>query len=43
MSLFTDCPAEKAKVWVTPTFQVIPISFEASSYALTDDDERVIR
>jgi coenzyme PQQ precursor peptide PqqA len=26
------------KIWKTPTFQEIPISFEASSYALIDDD-----
>jgi hypothetical protein len=43
MSLFKDCPAEIEKIWATPTFQVIPISFEASSYALIDDDDRVIR
>jgi len=43
MSLFTDCPADVEKNWESPTFQVIPISFEASSYALTDDDDPVIR
>jgi len=26
------------KDWETPIFKEIPISFEASSYALTDDD-----
>jgi hypothetical protein len=39
MSLFPDLPADIEKSWKTPTFQVIPISFEASSYALTDDDD----
>jgi hypothetical protein len=43
MSLSTDCPADIEKSWQTPTFQVIPISFEASSYALTDDDDAIIR
>ena len=43
MSLFTDRPTDIEKSWQTPTFQVIPISFEASSYALTDDDDLVIR
>jgi hypothetical protein len=28
----------KEKNWDSPTFVKIPISFEASSYALTDDD-----
>jgi coenzyme PQQ precursor peptide PqqA len=27
-----------AEIWETPTFQEIPISFEASSYALIDED-----
>lgn len=43
MSLFKDCPGETEKIWSTPTFEVIPISFEASSYAFTDDDDRVVR
>jgi hypothetical protein len=43
MSLFTDFPTDVEKGWQTPTFQVIPISFEASSYALIDDDDSVIR
>jgi coenzyme PQQ precursor peptide PqqA len=43
MSLFTDCPTDIEKIWKTPTFQEIPISFEASSYALTDDDDPIIR
>jgi hypothetical protein len=38
MSLFTDRPADIENIWETPTLQVIPISFEASAYALTDDD-----
>jgi coenzyme PQQ precursor peptide PqqA len=28
-----------AIIWETPTFQEIPISFEASSYALIDEDD----
>jgi hypothetical protein len=43
MSPFTDFPAGVEKDWQRPAFQVIPISFEASSYALTDDDEPLIR
>jgi hypothetical protein len=39
MSLFPDCPTDLEKSWKTPTFQMIPISFEASSYALTEDDD----
>jgi coenzyme PQQ precursor peptide PqqA len=27
-----------AKKWETPIFQEIPISFESSAYALTDED-----
>jgi hypothetical protein len=38
MSPFTDVPADVEKGWETPTFQMIRISFEASSYALIDDD-----
>jgi coenzyme PQQ precursor peptide PqqA len=43
MSLSTDCPTDIEKCWKTPTFHEIPISFEASSYALTDDDDPLIR
>jgi hypothetical protein len=43
MSLFTDCPTDIEKSWKTPTFQVIPISFEASSYALIDEDDPLVR
>jgi coenzyme PQQ precursor peptide PqqA len=43
MSLSTDCPTDIEKRWKTPTFQEIPISFEASSYALSDDDDPLIR
>ena len=43
MRLFTDSPADVEKKWESPTFQVIPISFEASSYALTDDDDPIMR
>jgi hypothetical protein len=39
MDLYPDCPNEIEKSWKTPTFQVIPISFEASSYALAEDDD----
>jgi hypothetical protein len=39
MNPFTDGPTEVEKVWETPTFVAIPISFEASSYALTEDDD----
>lgn len=39
MNLFTDGPTDVEKIWKTPTFVVIPIAFEASSYALTDDDD----
>ena len=34
----TDCIDNSKHVWETPIFQEIPISFEASSYALTNDD-----
>ncbi len=34
----TDCPENTEQVWETPIFQEIPISFEASSYALTDGE-----
>jgi hypothetical protein len=37
MSIFPDSPPDIETPWKTPTFQVIPISFEASSYALIDD------
>jgi hypothetical protein len=43
MSLLTDCTIDIEKIWKRPTFQVIPISFEASSYALSDDDDPIIR
>jgi hypothetical protein len=39
MNLFKDGPPDERKVWKTPTLVEIPISFEASSYALTDDDD----
>jgi hypothetical protein len=39
MSIFPDFPTDIDIRWKTPTFQVIPISFEASSYALIDDDD----
>ena len=39
MNLFTDGPPDERRVWKTPTLVEIPISFEASSYALIDDDD----
>lgn len=39
MNQFPDVPTETDKSWKTPKFQVIPISFEASCYALTDDND----
>jgi len=39
MNLLTDGRSEERKVWKSPTLVEIPISFEASSYALTDDDD----
>jgi len=38
MNLPIDGPDNAKPAWKTPIFQEIPISFEASSYALTDDD-----
>jgi hypothetical protein len=38
MNQSTDCHENTEKVWEAPLFKEIPISFEASSYALTDDD-----
>jgi coenzyme PQQ precursor peptide PqqA len=38
MSESIDHQENAAKTWETPIFQEIPISFEASSYALTEDD-----
>ena len=43
MNLIPDASPDVEKVWKTPTFVVIPISFEASSYALTDDDDTLYR
>jgi hypothetical protein len=35
----SNCPENNTKkAWETPILKEIPISFEASSYALTDDD-----
>jgi hypothetical protein len=39
MNSFTDGPTDIEEVWETPTFVVIPISFEASAYSLTADDD----
>ena len=39
MNPLTDGPTDIEKVWETPTFVVIPISFEASAYALTENDD----
>jgi hypothetical protein len=38
MNSYPDSPTEIEKIWKTPTFRVIPISFEASAYALVEDD-----
>jgi hypothetical protein len=38
MNSYPDSPTEIEKMWKTPTFRVIPISFEASAYALAEDD-----
>jgi coenzyme PQQ precursor peptide PqqA len=43
MNLSIDCPTDMEKEWKTPTFQTLPISFEATSYALTDDDDPLVR
>jgi coenzyme PQQ precursor peptide PqqA len=34
---------EPAPAWEPPSFQEIPIAFEATSYALTDDDDPIYR
>jgi hypothetical protein len=39
MNSYPDSPTEIAKIWKTPTFRVIPISFEASAYALAEKDQ----
>jgi coenzyme PQQ precursor peptide PqqA len=31
-------PEKNAAIWETPTLREIPISFEATSYALADDE-----
>ncbi len=38
MNESTNSDKDTEEIWKTPTFQEIPISFEASSYALTNDD-----
>ena len=43
MNKSTDPDKNTEKNWETPTFVAIPISFEASSYALTDDDDPLYR
>jgi coenzyme PQQ precursor peptide PqqA len=43
MNLSTDYPADIDKDWKTPTFQTLPISFEATSYALIGDDDPINR
>jgi coenzyme PQQ precursor peptide PqqA len=43
MNLSTDCPTDIDKDWKAPTFQTLPISFEATSYALTGDDDPINR
>lgn len=43
MSQYIDLEKTTAMVWESPTFQTIPISFEASSYAFTEDDDPIYR
>jgi hypothetical protein len=43
MNQFTDPEKNAEMVWERPIFQTIPISFEASSYAFTDDDDPLYR
>jgi hypothetical protein len=38
MNSYPDNPTEIEKIWKTPTFRLIPISFEASAYALAEGD-----
>lgn len=38
MNQFTDSSVDEKKAWESPTLQEIPIAFEASAYALTEDD-----
>jgi hypothetical protein len=38
MNEFTESSADEKEAWESPTLQEIPIAFEASAYALTDDD-----
>jgi coenzyme PQQ precursor peptide PqqA len=38
MNLPINGPDDSKPAWKTPIFEEIPISFEASSYALTDYD-----
>ncbi len=33
-----DSLTNDEKIWKTPTFRVIPISFEASAYALVEEE-----
>jgi coenzyme PQQ precursor peptide PqqA len=41
MNQSTDCLNKTKNVWETPIFQEIPISFEASSYALIEEDDHI--
>jgi hypothetical protein len=43
MNQFIDSEKTTEMVWQSPTFQTIPISFEASSYAFTEDDDPIYR
>jgi coenzyme PQQ precursor peptide PqqA len=41
MNQSTDCLNNPKNVWETPIFEEIPISFEASSYALIEEDDHI--
>jgi coenzyme PQQ precursor peptide PqqA len=43
MKQSTDGDENTERVWETPIFKEIPIAFEATSYALSDDDDPVYR
>jgi hypothetical protein len=43
MNQSTDPQENTEKIWETPMFQEIPISFEASSYAFTEKDDDLYR
>jgi coenzyme PQQ precursor peptide PqqA len=43
MNQSTDRHENTKRVWEPPIFKEIPIAFEATSYALSDDDDPVYR